>query len=274
VLESWSGTHSNHTFLQHLSMQAFYLMQSATPPACCGVGGTCRNLREREGSFTPLCHGPPSTTPKPHNPLFNRLCNRAFYLKDHAPRSRHWNPSTIIHALCNSQLNPIDPHTMHMIASSSRAAVSSVAWRAAAPRSLCAAPRAASFRLRPTTALAAAARSPAAAAAAAAAAAPRASLISRQRRVRVAAGWGDPVAFTPAEVVGSSKAANQLFKVQIDVGADVAAGYTKGGQYVQVKVGDSKPGFFAIASPPDPNNQGGLRLWLRAGGWVRGCRMQ
>lgn len=35
----------------------------------------------------------------------------------------------------------------------------------------------------------------------------------------------------------------------VDIG-DLAGGYTIGGQYVQLKVGDSKPGFFAIASAP------------------------
>ncbi|KIY93635.1 hypothetical protein MNEG_14326 [Monoraphidium neglectum] len=101
--------------------------------------------------------------------------------------------------------------------------------------------------------------------AAAASAAPKASLtqaagarVSSGRRstVRVSAGWGDPVTFTPAKVLGVSQAATQLFTVTIDVGPEIAAGYTQGGQYVQIKVGDSKPGFFAIASPPEPNNQG------------------
>lgn len=38
-------------------------------------------------------------------------------------------------------------------------------------------------------------------------------------------------------------------QVVLDVG-ELAGGYTKGGQFMQVKVGDGKPGFFAIASPP------------------------
>jgi hypothetical protein len=41
----------------------------------------------------------------------------------------------------------------------------------------------------------------------------------------------------------------QLQKLLIKVG-DVAKAYDKAGQYVQFKVGDSKPGFFAIASAP------------------------
>jgi hypothetical protein len=119
------------------------------------------------------------------------------------------------------------------ILNSSRAAVSRTRATTAAPalqsqrRACCAvrAPRSAA----PCTA----------AALPAAAAAPRrvAYTASRRRAVRVAAGWGDPVTFTPAKVVSSKHAADQLHKVLIDVGADIAAGYTKGGQYVQVKVG-------------------------------------
>ncbi len=48
----------------------------------------------------------------------------------------------------------------------------------------------------------------------------------------------------------------------VDVGR-IAAGYTKAGQYVQIKVGDSKPGFYAIASPPDPNNAGVVELLVK-----------
>lgn len=53
--------------------------------------------------------------------------------------------------------------------------------------------------------------------------------------------------------------------------------------YSSLQVGDSKPGFFAIASPPDPNNAGVVELLIKdqggaaellckanAGGWVGG----
>lgn len=36
----------------------------------------------------------------------------------------------------------------------------------------------------------------------------------------------------------------------VDVGADIAAGYKTGGQFLQMKVGDSKPAFMAIATAP------------------------
>ena len=33
----------------------------------------------------------------------------------------------------------------------------------------------------------------------------------------------------------------------------LAKDYTKGGQYIQIKVGDSKPAFYALASAPAPD---------------------
>ena len=37
------------------------------------------------------------------------------------------------------------------------------------------------------------------------------------------------------------------------------------GQFMQIKVGDSKPGFFAIASAPDSNNQGLVEVLIKDG---------
>ena len=54
----------------------------------------------------------------------------------------------------------------------------------------------------------------------------------------------------------------QLQRVVIDIGGN-AKGHVKGGQFVQLKVGESKPGFYAIASPPDPNNQGIIELLIK-----------
>lgn len=36
------------------------------------------------------------------------------------------------------------------------------------------------------------------------------------------------------------------------------------GQYVQVRIGEGKAGFFAIASPPDPNNAGVVELLVKS----------
>lgn len=54
----------------------------------------------------------------------------------------------------------------------------------------------------------------------------------------------------------------QLQKILLDAGP-LAEGYKKAGQFVQVKIGESKPGFFAIASAPDPNNMGVLELLIK-----------
>lgn len=42
--------------------------------------------------------------------------------------------------------------------------------------------------------------------------------------------------------------------IEIEVSETVAAQYTTAGQYVQIKIGEGKPGFYAIASPPDGRN--------------------
>lgn len=44
----------------------------------------------------------------------------------------------------------------------------------------------------------------------------------------------------------------QLAKVTVDM-AGLEKDYTKGGQYIQIKVGDSKPAFYALASAPAPD---------------------
>ncbi len=59
---------------------------------------------------------------------------------------------------------------------------------------------------------------------------------------------------------------SQLHRVLVDIGPR-ASDYTRPGQYVQIKVGDDgKPGFFAIASAPDTNNQGVLELLIKNAG--------
>ena len=57
----------------------------------------------------------------------------------------------------------------------------------------------------------------------------------------------------------------QLHKLVVSVGK-LAEGYKKAGQFVQIKVGDSKPGFFAIASPPNANSEGLLEVLIKDGG--------
>ncbi|GLC41251.1 hypothetical protein PLESTB_001082400 [Pleodorina starrii] len=85
----------------------------------------------------------------------------------------------------------------------------------------------------------------------------------RRTSVKVHANWGAPVEFKPARVVSnSSAAAGPLHKVVIDVGP-IAAGYAVPGQFIQIKVGDSKPGFFAIASAPGAHADGLLEFLIK-----------
>lgn len=73
------------------------------------------------------------------------------------------------------------------------------------------------------------------------------SLTSRRtRQLIVRAGWGAPVEFTAAKVVSNVKDAEKLHRVVIDVG-DLAADYTKGGQFMQIKVSEQ-----AAAELQDP----------------------
>jgi hypothetical protein len=84
----------------------------------------------------------------------------------------------------------------------------------------------------------------------------------RSTTVVVRASWGAPVEFSSAKVIKQQAVATDLHQVLIDIG-ELATGYTTPGQYVQVKVGDSKPGFFAIASAPNVNNQGVLEFLIK-----------
>lgn len=69
--------------------------------------------------------------------------------------------------------------------------------------------------------------------------------------MKVCAGWGAEIEWSRGTIVETNKAAEGLVRLTVDIG-ELAKGYTKGGQYVQMKVGDSKPAFYAIASAPSP----------------------
>lgn len=58
----------------------------------------------------------------------------------------------------------------------------------------------------------------------------------------------------------------QLQSLIIDVGEEVSGGYTKAGQFIQIRVEDRKPGFFAIASPPGSGDKGALELLVKGVG--------
>lgn len=88
--------------------------------------------------------------------------------------------------------------------------------------------------------------------------------ISSTRRVIVHAAWGADVVFKPAKILETTKIGDNLHRIILDIGADVAAEYTIPGQFIQAKVEESaKPGFFAIASPPDVNNAGAVELLIK-----------
>lgn len=78
------------------------------------------------------------------------------------------------------------------------------------------------------------------------------------------ANWNAEIEWQAARVVESKPAAEGgLQSLVLDIGA-LASGYHIPGQFVQIKVGDSKPGFYAIASPPDANNQGCIELLIKS----------
>lgn len=57
----------------------------------------------------------------------------------------------------------------------------------------------------------------------------------------------------------------KLVKLWVDVG-ELASGYTKPGQFMQLKVGESSPAFIALASPPDTSSSVVELLIKNAGG--------
>lgn len=57
--------------------------------------------------------------------------------------------------------------------------------------------------------------------------------------------------FEKVTVIGNVQDGTELRLINVQVSPNVAAAYKYPGQYVQIKVGENKPGFYAIASPPD-----------------------
>eukprot|EP00899_Mesostigma_viride_P014885 jgi/Mesvir1/23398/Mv21092-RA.1 len=64
------------------------------------------------------------------------------------------------------------------------------------------------------------------------------------------ADWNAEVVWTKVPIADTMEAAEGIFKITLDVSKVPGLSYTKPGQYVQFKVGDSKPAFMAIASSP------------------------
>ncbi|PIN07492.1 NADH-cytochrome b-5 reductase [Handroanthus impetiginosus] len=90
----------------------------------------------------------------------------------------------------------------------------------------------------------------------------------RRRSVSVSAAAvrQDTTFWTPAPLVKVSPAAEFLFNITIDVSEtpELAASYTKAGQYLQLRLQDpdTKPSFLAIASPPSVTASKGVFEFL------------
>ena len=77
--------------------------------------------------------------------------------------------------------------------------------------------------------------------------------LNRPRSLKISATQVDDI-WTQPNIVSIKKDGEGLRTLDLEVGSDIAERYTDPGQYVKIKVGDSKPAFFAISSPPDKRN--------------------
>lgn len=82
-------------------------------------------------------------------------------------------------------------------------------------------------------------------------------------RVVSARGWGDDVTFYPAKLADNQKNAKDQHILKVDA-PNVATSYSNGGQYLQIKYGDSKPAFMAVANAPSDAQGGTLELLIKS----------
>jgi NAD(P)H-flavin reductase len=77
--------------------------------------------------------------------------------------------------------------------------------------------------------------------------------------------WKQEVLFAEAPIASVEEEAENLFHLVIDISAnpELRKGHRKAGQFVQMKVGGSKPSFLAIASPPQMAESGGLEFLIK-----------
>lgn len=61
----------------------------------------------------------------------------------------------------------------------------------------------------------------------------------------------NPPGFQNAVIANLVPDATDLKLIDIQVSKEVSQAYSSPGQYLQIKINDQKPGFYAIASPPD-----------------------
>lgn len=57
-----------------------------------------------------------------------------------------------------------------------------------------------------------------------------------------------------SNILSNKKEAEGIRLIEVEASSAIAASYTSPGQYVQIKKGGGKPGFYAMASPPDGRN--------------------
>ena len=69
--------------------------------------------------------------------------------------------------------------------------------------------------------------------------------------------------FSSCTVSSNRKEAEGLRFVEIEVSEELAAQYKTPGQYVKIKVGEGKPGFYAMASSPDSAQQRTLQFVVK-----------
>eukprot|EP00252_Welwitschia_mirabilis_P005932 TRINITY_DN16521_c0_g1_i1.p1 TRINITY_DN16521_c0_g1~~TRINITY_DN16521_c0_g1_i1.p1 ORF type:complete len:351 (-),score=35.58 TRINITY_DN16521_c0_g1_i1:442-1494(-) len=84
------------------------------------------------------------------------------------------------------------------------------------------------------------------------------------RHVALAA-WRQEILWTEAPLVAVEPAAESLYHVVLDAAdnPDLVDGYTTPGQFVQVKVGNNRPVFLAMASPPDKSKDGFFEFLIK-----------
>ena len=76
--------------------------------------------------------------------------------------------------------------------------------------------------------------------------------------------WGAEVEWKEATILQTESAAQGMQRLMVMVGPEVLQGHALAGQFVQMKVGESKAAFLAIASPPGASSEGAMEFLIRA----------
>lgn len=79
------------------------------------------------------------------------------------------------------------------------------------------------------------------------------------------AAWKQEILWTKVPVLESKRVAELLSSVKLDISnnEELKTGFTKPGQFVQVKIGTGKPAFLAIASTPKAAEEGVLEFLIK-----------